>query len=84
MIFQNPETGRLFRFSNRLAASCKEEDVTKARYKLGLKRVYKQVDTCAAEFDAHTSYFYSTFDEENESIPTDREKSLFLVQAPIE
>ncbi|WKZ63471.1 MAG: carbamoyl-phosphate synthase large subunit [Saprospiraceae bacterium] len=60
----------------------KEEDVTKARYKLGLKRVYKQVDTCAAEFDAHTSYFYSTFDEENESIPTDREKVIVLGSGP--
>ncbi len=60
----------------------REEDVTKARYKLGLRRVYKQVDTCAAEFDAHTSYFYSTFDEENESIPSDKEKIIVLGSGP--
>ncbi len=59
-----------------------EELVTKARYKLGIKRVFKQVDTCAAEFDAHTSYFYSTFDEENESIPSDKPKVIVLGSGP--
>jgi carbamoyl-phosphate synthase large subunit len=56
----------------------KEEEVTKARYNIGLRRVYKQVDTCAAEFDAHTPYFYSTFDDENESIPSDKPKVIVL------
>ncbi|MBK6373207.1 MAG: carbamoyl-phosphate synthase large subunit [Saprospiraceae bacterium] len=60
----------------------KEEEVTKARYKLGIRRVYKQVDTCAAEFDARTSYFYSTFDEENESIPSDKPKVIVLGSGP--
>ncbi len=60
----------------------KEEDVTNARYSIGLRRVYKQVDTCAAEFDAHTPYFYSTFDEENESIPSDKPKIIVLGSGP--
>ncbi|MCO6460721.1 MAG: carbamoyl-phosphate synthase large subunit [Saprospiraceae bacterium] len=60
----------------------KEEEVTKARYNLGLRRVYKQVDTCAAEFEAQTAYFYSTFDEENESIPSDKPKIIVLGSGP--
>jgi len=60
----------------------KEEEVTKARYNIGLRRVYKQVDTCAAEFDAHTPYFYSTFDDENESIPSDKPKVIVLGSGP--
>ena len=60
----------------------KEEEVTKARYNIGLRRVYKQVDTCAAEFEAHTPYFYSTFDDENESIPSDKPKVIVLGSGP--
>lgn len=59
-----------------------ESDVRKQRYELGLRRVYKQVDTCAAEFDAKTSYFYSTFDQENESIPSDKKKIIVLGSGP--
>ena len=59
-----------------------EIDVRKRRYELGIKRVYKQVDTCAAEFDAQTPYFYSTFDEENESIPSDKKKVIVLGSGP--
>lgn len=44
-----------------------EKDVTRHRRKLGINRVYKTVDTCAAEFPAKTPYFYSSFDSENES-----------------
>ncbi len=55
------------------------EQVTKQRYKLGIKRVFKTVDTCAAEFEAGTPYFYSTFDEENESISTDNPKKVIVI-----
>ena len=41
---------------------------------MGIKRVYKTVDTCSAEFQAITPYYYSTFEEENESIVSDRKK----------
>ena len=61
---------------------CLESEVFKHRNKLGIKRVYKLVDTCAAEFEAQTPYFYSTFDEENESISTDNKKIVVLGSGP--
>ncbi len=57
----------------------KEEDVTKMRKKLNIRRTYKMVDTCAAEFEAKTPYFYSTFDGENESIPTTGKKKVIVL-----
>ncbi len=59
-----------------------EEAVTKQRYKLGIRRVYKMVDTCAAEFESTTPYFYSTFEGENESIVSDRKKIIVLGSGP--
>lgn len=59
-----------------------EKAVTKQRYKLGIRRTYKLVDTCAAEFEAQTPYYYSTFDEENESIPSDKKKIIVLGSGP--
>ncbi|MBB4077895.1 carbamoyl-phosphate synthase large subunit [Lewinella aquimaris] len=59
-----------------------EQAVTKQRYKLGIRRVYKMVDTCAAEFKSDTPYFYSTFDGENESIPSDKKKIIVLGSGP--
>lgn len=59
-----------------------ESDVTKYRKKLGVIRTYKMVDTCAAEFEAKTPYFYSTFDSENESIPSDKKKIVVLGSGP--
>jgi carbamoyl-phosphate synthase large subunit len=61
---------------------CLESEVYKKRNELGIKRVYKLVDTCAAEFDARTPYYYSTFDTENESIATDRKKIVVLGSGP--
>ena len=60
-----------------------EGAVTKVRKAKGIRRTYKMVDTCAAEFQAQTPYFYSTFDEENESIPTaDKKKIVVLGSGP--
>ena len=59
-----------------------EEDVRKYRKKLGIRRTYKMVDTCAAEFEAHTPYYYSTFDQENESLVTDKKKIVVLGSGP--
>ncbi len=59
-----------------------EKAIKKRRGELGIKRVFKMVDTCAAEFEAHTPYFYSTFDEENESIVSDKKKILVLGSGP--
>jgi len=60
-----------------------EEDVYQRRKALGIIRVYKMVDTCAAEFAAKTPYYYSTFEGENESISTtDKKKVIVLGSGP--
>ena len=59
-----------------------EDEVYDRRTELGIKRTYKMVDTCAAEFEAQTPYFYSTFDSENESIPSDKKKIIVLGSGP--
>ena len=59
-----------------------EKEVTRQRKSLDIKRTYKLVDTCAAEFEAKTPYYYSTFDEENESIPSDKKKIVVLGSGP--
>jgi len=61
---------------------CLESEVYKKREDFNIKRVYKMVDTCAAEFEAKTPYFYSTFEEENEAIPTNRKKIVVLGSGP--
>lgn len=61
---------------------CLESEVFNKRLELGIKRVYKLVDTCAAEFEAHTPYYYSTFGEENESIVSDKKKIVVLGSGP--
>ena len=59
-----------------------EDEVYDRRKELGINRVYKMVDTCAAEFPAKTPYFYSTYDGENESIPSDKKKIIVLGSGP--
>lgn len=59
-----------------------EGEVTRRRKKLGIRRVYKVVDTCAAEFEAKTPYYYSTFEGENESVASDRKKIVVLGSGP--
>ncbi len=61
---------------------CLESKVFNRRHELGIKRVYKMVDTCAAEFEAQTPYYYSSFDTENESIVTDKKKIIVLGSGP--
>lgn len=61
---------------------CYESDVNKKRNEMGIKRVFKLVDTCAAEFEAKTPYYYSTFDSENESIVSDKKKVVVLGSGP--
>ena len=51
-----------------------EDDVYAKRKALGINRVYKMVDTCAAEFEAKNTYYYSSFDTENESIVSNKRK----------
>ncbi|MCB0595800.1 MAG: carbamoyl-phosphate synthase large subunit [Lewinellaceae bacterium] len=59
-----------------------EQEVSNHRKKLGVRRTYKMVDTCAAEFEAQTPYFYSSFDRENESIPSEKKKIIVLGSGP--
>ncbi|GGQ53608.1 carbamoyl-phosphate synthase large subunit [Couchioplanes azureus] len=59
-----------------------EDGVRALRHRLGIRPVYKTVDTCAAEFEAQTPYHYSTYDEETEVAPSDRPKVLILGSGP--
>ncbi|EAS47085.1 carbamoyl-phosphate synthase, large subunit [marine gamma proteobacterium HTCC2207] len=61
---------------------CGETAVRELRYDLGLHPVYKRVDTCAAEFSTDTAYMYSTYEEECEARPSNRDKILVLGGGP--
>ena len=61
---------------------CLESEVFNKRHELNVKRVYKLVDTCAAEFEAVTPYFYSTFERENESVVSKKPKIIVLGSGP--
>jgi carbamoyl-phosphate synthase large subunit len=66
---------------------CLESEVYDKRNNLGIKRIYKCVDTCAAEFEAKTPYFYSTFSQgsevlDNESVKTEKKKIVVLGSGP--
>ena len=61
---------------------CGEKAVRQLRYELELHPVYKRVDTCAAEFATDTAYMYSTYEEECEARPSDRDKILVLGGGP--
>ena len=74
MGFSDVHLGRLLGVS--------ENDVRAERERLDVIPVYKTVDTCAAEFVAHTPYLYSTYEGEDESQPTDRKKVLILGGGP--
>ncbi len=58
-------------------------DVRRLRGQWGLRPVYKMVDTCAAEFEAVTPYFYSTYEQENEATPLPGEKAVIIGSGPI-
>jgi carbamoyl-phosphate synthase large subunit len=62
--------------------NCLESEVHKKRREMNINRVYKLVDTCAAEFDAKTPYYYSSFDNENESVVSTRKKVVILGSGP--
>ncbi|MFN4314648.1 MAG: carbamoyl-phosphate synthase large subunit [Chitinophagaceae bacterium] len=61
-----------------------EDEIYEKRKSLGIRRVYKMVDTCSAEFEARTPYFYSSFEggNYNESKPSDRKKIIVLGSGP--
>jgi carbamoyl-phosphate synthase large subunit len=59
-----------------------EDEVREYRKRLGIVPVYKRVDTCGAEFESHTPYLYSTYEEEDEAEPTNRRKIMILGSGP--
>src|ERR687895_697869 len=72
-------------FSDRRLAylfNTNEKEVREKRHRLGIRPVYKRVDTCAAEFAAKTAYLYSTYEEECEAQPTSRKKIMVLGGGP--
>ncbi|MEN9797616.1 MAG: carbamoyl-phosphate synthase, large subunit [Pseudomonadota bacterium] len=62
---------------------CSEHEVRAHRHGRGIRPVYKRVDTCAAEFEAYTPYLYSTYEQQDEAPPTDRQKVLILGSGPV-
>ncbi len=73
-------------FADKTIAGFRKTDeaaVRDLRQKSGILPVYKMIDTCAAEFASYVPYFYSTYEEENESIVSDKKKILVLGSGPI-
>jgi carbamoyl-phosphate synthase large subunit len=69
-----------YRLASLLGVS--ERTLREHRYTLGVRPVYKRVDTCAAEFSCTTAYLYSTYEEENEANPSQRKKIMILGGGP--
>lgn len=63
--------------------NCSRSEIKARRIEWNIKAVYKMVDTCAAEFEAVTPYFYSTYDDETEVVPSKNKKVLVLGSGPI-
>ncbi len=91
-IAQNPyslpvlRTAKKMGFSDRAVAdlwNTDENTVYNMRVENSLMPVYKMIDTCASEFDSYIPYFYSTYEEENESVVSDRKKVIVLGSGPI-
>jgi carbamoyl-phosphate synthase large subunit len=73
-------------FSDRTLGRClgeTEKTIRDKRKALGILPVYKMVDTCAGEFDAVSNYFYSTYDKEDEAVPSQKEKVIVIGSGPI-
>ncbi|MEQ9399585.1 MAG: carbamoyl-phosphate synthase large subunit [Longimicrobiales bacterium] len=72
-------------FSDRQLADLrgeKDTDIRARRHELGIRPTYNVVDTCAGEFPAATPYYYSSYESESESVPSDREKIVILGSGP--
>jgi carbamoyl-phosphate synthase large subunit len=63
-------------------ARTEEEQIRSYRESLGIRSVYKSVDTCGGEFEALTPYFYSTYEEESETVPTNAKRVIILGSGP--
>lgn len=81
-LFSAKKTG----FSDREIAklwNVSEDEIFKLRSDNGIFPVYKMIDSCASEFESYIPYFYSTYEEENESIASDKKKIVVLGSGPI-
>ena len=88
----NPEDTSVLRDAKRLGFSDREigriwgrseTEIYDLRQQAGIRPVYKMIDTCASEFESYIPYFYSTYEEENESKVSDRKKIVVLGSGPI-
>jgi len=70
------------RIAQLMGMGIRESEVRARRLAAGIAPVFKRVDTCAAEFESHTPYLYSTYESEDESEPTDRRKVMILGSGP--
>ncbi len=75
MGFSDDAVGRLW--------GCSGEEVYRLREREGMFPVYKMIDTCASEFESYIPYFYSTYEDENESVVSDKKKIVVLGSGPI-
>jgi carbamoyl-phosphate synthase large subunit len=91
-LLSEPFTPDLLRDAKRIGFSDRQisvladrltEQVRYLRKQWGIEPVYKMVDTCAAEFDAVTPYFYSTYEQENEALPQPGKKAIVIGSGPI-
>lgn len=91
-LLSEPLTPDLMRAAKRLGFSDEQigtladrlpEQVRQLRQNWNMRPVYKMVDTCAAEFDAETPYFYSTYEQENEAEPLKEKKAVVIGSGPI-
>jgi len=91
-LLSQPLTPELLRQAKRLGFSDEQvgtladrlaEQVRQTRHGWNIRPVYKMVDTCAAEFDAGTPYFYSTYEQENEAVPIQENKAIVIGSGPI-
>ncbi len=86
MDFDVLKTAKRMGFSDKYIArlwKTTEDEVYKIRKENNLFPVYKTIDTCAGEFNGYTPYFYSTYEDENESIVSDKKKIIVLGSGPI-
>ena len=80
------ETAKKFGFSDKeiaILTGTTEKVIRDLRKDFGIVPVYKMIDSCASEFESYIPYFYSTYEEENESIVSDKEKIIVLGSGPI-
>ncbi|MFI3297440.1 MAG: carbamoyl-phosphate synthase large subunit [bacterium] len=92
VIIENPNSLEVLRDAKRMGVSDKyiakqwgssEHDIYLLRAENNIFPVYKMIDTCASEFSSYVPYFYSTYEEENESIVSDKKKIIVLGSGPI-